>query len=259
MSVPLVDRPAHHEVLASLVPLPGLRVVDVGCGAGALVRWLRGQGAEVIGVECGPVMMALAREADPDHVGDYREGEGQDLPLADDSVDLVVFSYSLHHVPSDQMVAALREAHRVLRAGGTLYVVEPLAAGPAHEVVSIVADETEVRALAQAALDQAAAVGFVDRAELLYTSRTAAESAEAYAENIVGVDPTRAERMNRYRAEFTERFEALATRIDGKYAFDQENRVRVFAKALGGALTPSLGLELEEVVAQLLVGVVPAH
>jgi len=113
MPLPAVDRPTHREVLAGLVPLKGRRVVDVGCGAGELVRWLRAQGAQVVGVECGQVMIGLAHDADPGHHDDYLEGVGQDLPVADDSVDVVIFSYSLHHVPADEMLNALREAHRV--------------------------------------------------------------------------------------------------------------------------------------------------
>jgi len=230
MPPPTVDRPTHREVLASLVPLTGRRVVDVGCGAGELVRWLRGEGADVVGVECGEVMMDLAHEADPDHLEDYLKGVGQDLPVADSSVDVVIFSYSLHHVPAHEMVNALREAHRALRSDGTLYVVEPRAAGPGYEVVKIVDDETEVRASAQAALQQAPDLGFLVVAEHSYTSRMVLPSADALAERVVGVDPTRAERMRRYRAEFVQRFEALAVRIDGKYVFDQENRVNVYRK-----------------------------
>lgn len=50
------------------------------------------------------------------------------------------------------MTNALREAHRVLRPGGTLYVAEPLPTGNGHEVVSLIDDETEVRGFAQDAL-----------------------------------------------------------------------------------------------------------
>jgi SAM-dependent methyltransferase len=221
---------AHDEVLADLVELRGRRVVDVGCGSGALVRWLRSEGADVVGVECGEIMLRAAHDADPDHPEAYLEGVGQDLPLPDDSADVVVFSYSLHHVPRAAMVDALREAHRVLRAGGILYVVEPLAKGPGHEVIKLIDDETEVRADAQEALEQAANVGFEPAAELFYTSRVILADADALAARVVGVDPTRAERMQRYRAEFAERFEALTIRVGDGYSFDQENRVRVFRK-----------------------------
>lgn len=223
-------RRTHTEALADLVDLPGKRVVDVGCGAGALVRWLRTEGADVVGVECGEVMLRAAHEADPDHPAAYLEGVGQDLPLPDDSADVVVFSYSLHHVPRDSMVDALREAHRVLHGGGTLYVVEPLAEGPGHEVIKLIDDETEVRAQAQEALEQATAVGFLPAAELTYVSRTVCADADALAARVVGVDPTRADRMRQHRAEFDERFAALTIPVDDGYAFDQENRVKVFRK-----------------------------
>jgi SAM-dependent methyltransferase len=218
----------HHEVLAGLVDLEGRRVVDVGCGSGALVRWLRGQGADVVGIECGEVMLRAARAADPAHPEAYLEGVGQDLPLPDHGADVVVYSYSLHHVPRTAMVDALREARRVLREGGILYVVEPLAEGPGHDVIKLIDDETQVRADAQEALEQAADLGFEPATEVGYTSRTVCADADALAERVVGVDPTRAERMQRQRAAFTERFEALALPVEGGYAFDQENRVRVF-------------------------------
>ncbi len=228
MPLPAVDRPTHRQVLAGLVPLRDRRIVDVGCGAGDLVRWLRSQGAQVVGVECGHVILGMAHDADPGHADDYLEGVGQDLPVADQSVDVVIYSYSLHHVPADEMLNALREAHRVLRTGGTLYVVEPLAAGPGFEVVKLVDDETEVCALAQAALRQAPSLGFVPIADHRYTSRTVVASVDAFAERVVGVDPTRTERLHRHRAEFVERFEALAQRIDEAYVFDQDNQVSVY-------------------------------
>ena len=111
-----------------------------------------------------------------------------------------------------------------------MYVVEPLAAGPGHEVIKLIDVETEARALALAALQSAPSVGFALDVDLSYTSRTVVDSAEALAERVVGVDPTRAENMQRHRAEFIERFGELATPIEGGYAFDQENVVKVFRK-----------------------------
>ena len=230
MNAAAPERPSHPEMLARLVELNGLTVVDVGCGSGELVRWLRGQGADAVGIECGEVMMRLALEADPEHGDAYRHGVGQDLPLADAVADVVVMSYSLHHVPEDAMAGALREAHRVLRPAGTLYVVEPVAEGAGHEVVRLIDDETEVRAAAQRALAAAAEIGFDIEHDLRYTSRNVIASADAFAARVVGILPTRAARMAENREAFVETFERLALRIDGQYAFDQENIVKVFRK-----------------------------
>jgi SAM-dependent methyltransferase len=218
------------EVLAELVPLAGKRVIDVGAGSGELVRWLRSQGADVTGVECGEVMLRLAHEADPEHPEAYVDGVAQALPLPDDSADVVVFSYSLHHVPAEHHDEALREAARVLHDDGVLYVVEPVAAGPGHEVIRIIDDETEVRALAQAALTRAGAAGFEPLTTTGFVSRMRLPSAEALASRVVGVDPSRAARMAERRDEFLARFAELATPDGDSFCFDQENRVAVFRR-----------------------------
>ena len=224
------ERHSHEEVLAELVDVTGKRVVDVGCGSGALVRWLRAREADVVGIECGEVMLRAAHQSDPDHPESYVEGVGQDLPLGDGEFDVVVYSYSLHHVPAADMIEALREASRVLRPKGTLYVVEPIAAGPGHEVIKLIDDETEVRRQAQDALQYADGVGLELATEHRYVSRMILSGADALAERVVGVDPRRAERMAKYRAQFVERFETLATPVDGGYALDQENLVKIFRK-----------------------------
>jgi len=217
-------------MLRRYVEPSGLRVVDVGCGSGELVRWLRSEGADPVGVECGEVMIRQAREADLDHPEAYLDGVGQDLPLPGESADAVVMSFSLHHVPPDEMTAALREAHRVLRSRGTLYVAEPMSVGAGHEVVSLIDDETEVRILAQQALSQSESLGFETIADTTYASRMLLDSAEGFARRIVGIDPRRAARMAERHDEFVEAFERLADREGDRYAFDQNVRVKVLRK-----------------------------
>ncbi|MEZ4331801.1 MAG: class I SAM-dependent methyltransferase [Myxococcota bacterium] len=234
-----LERSTQQEMLDRWIEPTGRRVVDIGCGSGELVRWLRSRGADAVGVECGEVMMRLAREADPEHAEAYLDGVGQDLPLPDASVDAAVMSFSLHHVPREAMLDALREAHRVLRPGGLLYVAEPISAGAGHEVVSLIDDETEVRALAQAALERAPSVGFEQVHETCYSSPMLLDSAEGFAKRIVGIDPKRAARMADQHDRFVEAFERLAERVDGKYAFDQQVRVRILRKT--GRRVPAAG------------------
>lgn len=222
------DEPrSHTDVLAERLDLEGLRVADVGCGDGGMVRWLRDRGAEVVGVECGEIMRARALAADPDHVEDYLDGVGQDLPLDDDSCDVVIYSNSLHHVPVEHMDAAIAEARRVLRPGGSLFVFEPIAAGPLQEVVRIVDDETGVRAEAQDALDRAGVGGFATVEDVRYPTEARFADAETFAGVVVGVSPSRAEAMAANRADFDRRFEEHGTPVEDGRAFPMEHRLRV--------------------------------
>lgn len=220
----------HLEVIAEHVPLAGASVVDVGCGPGVLARGLRAAGADAWGVECSPTLLERARAADPGHADQYVEGVGQALPLADAAFDAVVYSYSLHHVPAAAMGAALDEAHRVLRPGGVLYVVEPEAAGPSFEVVRLVDDETEVRAAAQRALAGAEGHGFVRRVSTAYTSELVHADLQSMIDRVISGDATRAEALARHRDEFARRFAAHGRSVPGGLAFTQVNLVAVFER-----------------------------
>jgi ubiquinone/menaquinone biosynthesis C-methylase UbiE len=172
-------------------------------------------------------MRRRALVADPEHAQDYVDAEGQDLPFDDDTFDLVIYSYSLHHVPVDAIPGALDESHRVLRPGGTLYVVEPDVDPPATSVAYPVVDETEVRTAAQRALDDASAHGFVSVDRFTYDSESVHTDFESYAHQIVGIDPDRAELLERHRDQVSRRFHELGERRPDGWAFHRRNLVCV--------------------------------
>jgi len=229
-STALWDLPSNHDRLAAAVALDGKRVVDVGCGAGSLVRFLRSQGADAIGVECGDAMIAQAKAADPEHVDSYLDGVGQDLPLEDSSADVVIFSYSLHHVPVDDMAGAVDEAARVLRSGGQLVVLEPIAEGPGFETHRLIDDETVVRAHAQAALDSAPSTLTEDRVEGYTTGYSYADFAEL-KKTMVDISPERAGRFSEEVAAVTKaRFDQLSVAGPGGHWFEQPVVMRIFTR-----------------------------
>jgi SAM-dependent methyltransferase len=92
--------------LAALVPEHARRIVDFGCGRGALGAHLKQrQGAEVIGVELFPDAAAVAAER-LDQVVRADLDALDELPLEEDSVDVAIFGDVLEH---------LRDPHRLLR------------------------------------------------------------------------------------------------------------------------------------------------
>lgn len=229
-AVALWELPTNDDRLAGAVALEGKRVVDVGCGAGGLVRFLRERGADPIGVECGEAMISQARAADPEHGDSYLDGVGQDLPIEDASVDTVVFSYSLHHVPVEEMGTALNEVVRVLKPGGELAVLEPVASGPSFEIIKPIDDETEVRAYAQAALDA--------RPESLTETHTERyQSAYRFTDfgelkrNVVDIDPTRKAAFELTGEEVERRFNTYGVEGPGGTWFEGPVLMRLFTKS----------------------------
>lgn len=94
---------------------PGMSVVDVGAGTGKLTRLLPAIGARVIAVEPVPAMRAKFEEELPGV--EALDGTAEELPLPDESVDVVVVAQAFHWFDHAR---ALPELHRVLRPGGSL-------------------------------------------------------------------------------------------------------------------------------------------
>ena len=110
-----LEQPVVREILDSL-PL-GV-ALDAGCGTGRHTAYLASLGHKVIGVDTSPEMLGLAREKVPE--GEFYEADLRDVPLADDSVDLVVCAIALSHVAD--LAQAFAEFVRVLRPNGHLVI-----------------------------------------------------------------------------------------------------------------------------------------
>jgi ADP-heptose:LPS heptosyltransferase/2-polyprenyl-3-methyl-5-hydroxy-6-metoxy-1,4-benzoquinol methylase len=96
------------------------RIVDVGCGWGALLLGARERGLDGVGIELTEPNVGFARTT----LGlDVRLQTFPDAMLAERSVDVVTFAHSLEHVPDP--LTYLEKAAHVLREGGVLAVVVP--------------------------------------------------------------------------------------------------------------------------------------
>jgi ubiquinone/menaquinone biosynthesis C-methylase UbiE len=110
-----LEQPVVREILDGLPPGVAL---DAACGTGRHTAYLASLGHKVIGVDTSPAMLARARDRVPE--GEFYEADLYELPLADDSVDVVVCALALSHVPD--LARALTEFVRVLRPTGHLVV-----------------------------------------------------------------------------------------------------------------------------------------
>jgi ubiquinone/menaquinone biosynthesis C-methylase UbiE len=114
--------------VAVRIAVSNAQVLDIGCGTGTLAILLRqGQnGGLVAGADIDGAMLATAqRKAHSARVGvTWIQSRAESLAVADACIEVVVSSLMLHHLKPTQKLAALREAYRVLKPGGMLYIAD---------------------------------------------------------------------------------------------------------------------------------------
>ncbi len=103
----------------------GLRVLDLGCGSGEELVPLIRRGANVIGIDVSPDLIAIAKHrlCEERLEGDVRVGSAYDTGLQDSSVDVIFCMSLIHHL---ELPRVRTEMLRVLRPGGFIVLKEPV-------------------------------------------------------------------------------------------------------------------------------------
>ena len=226
----MAERRSDESVLNEVLDLKGLRMADIGSGAGEMVRYMTRQGASVTGLECGELQLAKARSYPPEGDEVYLEGVGQAMPFNDGDFDAVTFFKSLHHVPPEHMVGALAEAMRVITSAGTVYVAEPIASGTGFELHAPIDDETAVRTSAYDAIQNVAAHGLVQVRETFYDTVYHYENFADFKEEVIRIEPMRRAPFEVIEDDFRSAFDRLGIPDEAGIRFEQPMRVNVLAK-----------------------------
>lgn len=95
-------------------------VLDAGCGAGRMSRYLADRGCRVEGVDLSPGMVSMARRDHPSL--EFAVGSLLDLPCPDDQFAGVLLWYSIIHTPPAGQGRIFEEVARVLRPQGHVLV-----------------------------------------------------------------------------------------------------------------------------------------
>lgn len=99
----------------------GMRVADLGCGSGVFTDLLQRRGYNAVGLDISPKLIGLARSKYPKL--EFLEGDVEQLPFPSGSLDGILLSGLLHHLPDPTRCAG--EVLRVLRPGGSFVAFDP--------------------------------------------------------------------------------------------------------------------------------------
>lgn len=115
----------------------GERVLDLGCGAGTdslVAAQMVAPDGHVTGIDMTSQMLTKARAAAAEMAQDnveFVEGQGEDLPFADESFDVLISNGVIDLIPDKDAVFA--EIFRVLRAGGRIQIADVTIQKPVSE------------------------------------------------------------------------------------------------------------------------------
>jgi ubiquinone/menaquinone biosynthesis C-methylase UbiE len=115
----------NQRLVSTCMDLAGLkapaRVADLGCGSGVFTDLLHRQGFDAVGLDISPKLIAIGRAKYPGV--EFHEGDVEQLPFANGSLDGVLLSGLVHHLPNPRRCAS--EVFRVLKQGGSFVAFDP--------------------------------------------------------------------------------------------------------------------------------------
>src|SRR5260221_5648744 len=116
---------ANERLVAAFVHLSnlprGARVADLGCGSGVFTELLRRQGYQSVGLDISPKLVALGRHKFPGL--ELIEGDAENLPFENASLDGVLLSGLVHHFPDPRRLPI--EVNPLLKPAGRVVAFDP--------------------------------------------------------------------------------------------------------------------------------------
>ena len=158
------------DIYNRLLSLDHKHLVELGCGAARITRDIAesGFGRKISAFEVDEIAHQKNRQIDDLQNVTFGLAGAQDIPLQDESVDVVFMFKSLHHVPVELMSASMQEIRRILKPGGFAYISEPVFAGKFNDILRLFHDEQTVREAAFGTLTRAVDEGLFKLVEEIF-------------------------------------------------------------------------------------------
>ncbi len=96
------------------------KILDLGCGAGAITNALRAKGYNVIGLDVGEGRHENAKKTFPSC--DFRLYDGLDLPFEKNSFDTVIMNDVFEHIPYEHMDKLIKNLKDIVEPNGLIYI-----------------------------------------------------------------------------------------------------------------------------------------
>ena len=135
------------EIYNRLLSLDNKHILELGCGSAQITRDIATSGTKrkVTAFEVDEIAYEKNMQIKDLPNVTFGLAGAQEIPLQDESVDVVFMFKSLHHVPLQLMNVSMHEIRRVLKPGGLAYISEPVFAGDFNEILRLFHDEQKVR------------------------------------------------------------------------------------------------------------------
>jgi len=105
----------------------GEQVLDLCCGTGTLTYLVAkrvGSTGRVTGVDLSQDMISRAKKKVTNLPATFRQASADNLPFEEGTFDKAFISYGMHEMPDEIRLKAMKELYRVLKAGGSLFIVD---------------------------------------------------------------------------------------------------------------------------------------
>ena len=121
-------RQSYHQVLQEQIAIAPQDLLDLGCGVGMSTRTLQAiyPQAQITGIDLSPYFLAVAqyKSQQQGEKINWVHGAAESTGLASNSLDLVSACLMFHELPSHAAKEIVTEAHRLLRPGGYLAIMD---------------------------------------------------------------------------------------------------------------------------------------
>ena len=132
--------------LVETLNLNNKTILELGCGDAKMTKQIAQNGFDrkIIACEVDEIQHKKNLKLNIENI-EFKLCGAQNIPLEDNSIDMVLMFKSLHHIPKSLMEKSLHEIKRVLKPNGLAYISEPLFFGKQNELVSMFHNEEQVR------------------------------------------------------------------------------------------------------------------